>query len=187
MTDRWLGVLLDRLHDLRLERETAIVLVSDHGFLLGEYGWTGKISSVLHPALIRVPLVVVDPDRRRAGAASPYLAQTHDIAPTLLSLAGVRAPRGMSGVDLSPLLSRRRPRDRRLAYGGYANSLYARSDRWKLIADNRGRARRLYDVRRDRDETRDLSRRHPRRAAAMLDAVERRAGGRPPYYENARP
>jgi arylsulfatase A-like enzyme len=187
MTDRWLGVLLDRLHDLRLERETAIVLVGDHGFLLGEYGWTGKISSVLHPALIRVPLVVVDPARRRAGAASPYLAQTHDIAPTLLSLAGVRAPRGMTGVDLSPLFSHRRPRPRRLAYGGYANSLYARSDRWKLIADNRGRARRLYDVRHDRAETRDLSERHPRRAAAMLDAVERRAGGRPPYYANARP
>ena len=36
MTDRWLGVFLDRLHDLGLERETAIVLVADHGFLLGE-------------------------------------------------------------------------------------------------------------------------------------------------------
>ena len=61
MTDRWLGVLLDRLHDLNLERETVVVLVSDHGILLGEHGWTGKISTALHPALTRVPLVVVDP------------------------------------------------------------------------------------------------------------------------------
>ena len=67
MTDRWLGVFLDRLHELRLERETAIVLVADHGFLLGEYGFTGKISSELHPPLMRVPLVVVHPARRRAG------------------------------------------------------------------------------------------------------------------------
>ena len=50
MTDRWLGVFLDRLHDLRLERETAIVLVSDHGFFLGDHGLTGKISTRLHPS-----------------------------------------------------------------------------------------------------------------------------------------
>ena len=73
MTDRWLGVFLDRLHDLRLDRETAIVLVADHGFLLGEYGFTGKISSELHPPLMRVPLVVVHPDAaaRRARERLP--------------------------------------------------------------------------------------------------------------------
>ena len=70
------------------------MLVGDHGFLLGDYGWTGKISSILHPALIHVPMVVVHPARRRAGHSSDYLAQTHDLAPTLLSLAGVRAPGG---------------------------------------------------------------------------------------------
>ena len=48
---------------LPLERETIVVLVSDHGHLLGEYGWTGKIASVLHPRLIHVPLVLVHPLR----------------------------------------------------------------------------------------------------------------------------
>ena len=43
MTDRWLGVFLDRLHGCGLERDTVIVLVSDHGFYLGDYGYTGKI------------------------------------------------------------------------------------------------------------------------------------------------
>ena len=49
MTDRWLGFFLDRLHDLGLERDTAIVLVGDHGFMFGEYGYTGKISSLAPP------------------------------------------------------------------------------------------------------------------------------------------
>jgi arylsulfatase A-like enzyme len=187
MTDRWLGVLLDRLHQLGLERETAIVLVGDHGFMLGEYGWTGKISSILHPVLIRVPMIVVDPAGRRSGRASDYLAQTHDVAPTLLALAGVPAPRAMTGVNLAPLFEGRPPRKREFAYGGYANSLYARTRRWKLISDNRGHNKRLYDLAHDPAETRDLSDRHPRRAAAMYDAVVRRAGGRPPYYPDARP
>lgn len=36
MTDRWLAVLLERLRDLSLERETIVLLVSAHGYLFGE-------------------------------------------------------------------------------------------------------------------------------------------------------
>ena len=75
----------------------------------------------------------------------------------------------MDGIDLSPLFEGRRPHGRPMAYGGYANSLYARTDRWKLISDNRGRNRRLYDLKHDPNETRNLARRHPRRAAAQVD------------------
>ena len=69
MTDDWLGRFLDRLHDLNLERDTVIGLVGDHGILLGEHGWTGKISTALYPALTRVPLILVAPapPPRRAG------------------------------------------------------------------------------------------------------------------------
>jgi arylsulfatase A-like enzyme len=182
MTDHWLGHFLDRLHELGLERETAIAVVSDHGFLLGEHGWTGKISSVLHGPLIRVPLVIVDPRRRRAGGASRFLAQTHDIAPTLLSLAGLRPPPAMTGIDLTPLLRGRRPRQRTLAYGGYANTLYARTDRWKLICENNGAGRRLYDLAHDPGERWNLASRESSRAQALYEAVVRRTSGRPPVY-----
>ena len=93
MTDKWLAVLLERLRDLSMERETIVLLVSDHGYLLGEYGWTGKIASILHPPLIHVPFLLVDPARRRAGSTSDYLAQTHDIGPTVLGMTGVRPRR----------------------------------------------------------------------------------------------
>jgi arylsulfatase A-like enzyme len=185
MTDHWMGVLIDRLHALRLDRETIVVLVSDHGFFLGEHGWTGKISIALHPALIRTPLVIVHPDGRRSGDATDYPAQSHDIAPTILSMAGVRTPRAMNGIDLSKMFRGSRPRDR-LAYGGYANTLYAYDGRWKLIASNRGENKRLYDTKRDPGEGRDVSRSHRGRTAAMFDAVVRRAGGRPPYYVTER-
>jgi arylsulfatase A-like enzyme len=185
MTDHWMGVLLDRLQALRLDRETIVVLTSDHGFFLGEHGWTGKISVALHPALIRTPLVIVDPARRRAGDATDYPAQSHDVAPTLLSMAGVRAPSAMDGIDLSRMFRGRRPRNR-LAYGGYANTLFAYDGRWKLIAGNRGDDLRLYDTKRDPGEGRDVSHLHRGRTAAMFDAVVRRAGGRAPYYVTER-
>ena len=70
MTDWWLGHLIDRLHDLNLERETVIALVADHGIAFGEHGWTGKVQTALYPVLTRVPLILVHPKQRRADQAS---------------------------------------------------------------------------------------------------------------------
>jgi arylsulfatase A-like enzyme len=182
MTDHWLGVMVARLRELGLDRSTVIALVADHGYLLGEHGWTGKIASMLHPPLIHVPFILVDPARRRAGETSTYLGQTHDIGPTLLAMAGVRRPRGMDGVDLSPLLAGSRPPERSLAYGGYANWHYARTAQWAFVSENRGRGRRLYDLSRDPGERRNLAPRHPRLIDDLYERVVRRAGGRPPIY-----
>jgi arylsulfatase A-like enzyme len=176
MTDHWLGVFLERLRWLGLEGNTVIALVSDHGILLGEHGWTGKIASMLHPPLMHVPFVLVNPASTRRGVTSDRLAQTHDIGPTLLALAGVPVPDGMDGQDL------RRDRPRRLAYGGYANWHYARTDDVAFVSENRGRGRRLYDLDRDPGEERNIARRNPKHIDGLYRAVVRRAGGRPPIY-----
>ncbi len=182
MTDRWLGRLIDRLHELKLERETAIVLVSDHGILLGEHGWTGKISSALYPALTRVPLVVVDPARRRAGSSSDWFASTHDIAPTVLRMAGVAAPKAMTGADLSrPFRGRRLP-SRPFAIGGYGDHFYIRSERWALWGNNRPGGLHLHDLRADPGEHTNLAAQLPDVVGDLYERVLRQAGGRLPYY-----
>jgi arylsulfatase A-like enzyme len=184
MTDRWLAALLEGLRANNLERETIVVLVADHGFLLGEHGWTGKVASMLHPPLTQVPLILVDPARRGAGQASAWFAQTHDIGPTLLELTGVRQPKPMNGDSLAPLLVGRQPRaDRRMSYGGYANWHFARTDRWAYVAANTGKGRRLYDVRRDPEERRNIARRHPNVIDELEERVREEAGGRLPSYD----
>ena len=184
MTDRWLGVFLDRLHGLRLDRDTIVVLTSDHGFLLGEHGWTGKSPTQLHPALTRVPLTIVHPDNRRRGDSTSFFAQSHDIAPTILSLAGVRTPRRMDGTDLSPLFRSRRPSKRSYVYGGYTNGFYIRTDRWALFGNNHGHRLHLYDLKRDPRERRNVASTHPGKARELYRVVRRRSGGRLPYYRN---
>jgi arylsulfatase A-like enzyme len=185
LTDRWLGVFLDRLHDLHLERETVVVLVSDHGFYLGEHGLTGKLHKVLHPELTHVPLILVDPQRRRAGQRTGYRASTHDLGPTLLSIAGVKAPAAMDGTDLSPLLSGTSPPHRPYSYGGYSDSFYIRSDGWAMFAENSGRGARLFDLREDPDERRDVASGHTDKVGELSGEVRRRIGGRLPYYGNS--
>ena len=182
MTDRWLGVFLDRLFDLGLERDTVVMLVSDHGFYVGDHGLSGKSSTFLHPELIHVPLIVVDPERRRAGQSSTYFASTHDVGPTLLSMAGVGAPEVMEGVDLSYLFAGRQPPAREYAWGGYGDSYFVRSDRWSLFGANPGGGLHLYDAPEDPRETQNVAGARPEQAAQLARLVRRRAGGRLPSY-----
>jgi arylsulfatase A-like enzyme len=182
MTDRWLGVLLDRLHDLNLERNTVIALMADHGILLGEHGWTGKISTALHPALTRIPMVIVDPARRAANTSSNWYASTHDVAPTLLSMVGVPAPEQMDGVDMSPLLDGKPLPERPYAYGGYGNSFFIRTREWAMWARNRPRHFHLFDKKRDPSEGENVAHRH-RGVVHHLYGLVRKQAGRLPYYE----
>jgi len=182
MTDYWLGVFLDRLATRDLARDTMFVLVSDHGVFLGEHGFTGKSSEMLFPELIHVPMIVVDPKRRRAGATSPYYASTHDVAPTVLSLAGAEVPDRMDGVDLSTLFDGNQPSPRSYAYGGYKNSFFLRTDRWAMSGINAPGKFQLYDLEADPGETRNLASRNPRKARQLYEIVKRNAGGELPYY-----
>ena len=184
MTDDWMGHFLDRLHHLRLERDTVIALVGDHGILLGEHGWTGKISSALYPALTRVPLILVHPDRRRAGQESDWFASTHDVAPTLLSMAGVRRPHRMTGADLSRPFRGHRLKERDYAYGGYSNSFFIRSHRWAMWGDNRPGRFRLFDLQHDPGQFHNVAHRHPGTVDQLYGHVVARAGGRLPFYSS---
>lgn len=188
MTDRWLGRFLDRFHDLGLEQDTAIVLLSDHGVLLGERGWVGKIPGELHPEMAQVPFAIVRPDGSRAGEASDYFASTQDVAPTILSMLGLDTPSWMDGEDLSVLLDGEQPAARDFHYGGMFNRYFARTDRWALLGDTLGGNRALFDLTLDPGEFEDVWDKSPenRRLAddiyrELLDEV----GGSLPYYEQS--
>jgi arylsulfatase A-like enzyme len=182
MTDWYLGKLLDRVHQLNLERDTVIALVADHGILLGEHGWTGKIQTALYPALTRVPLILVHPERRRAGDASDWFASTHDVAPTLLSMAGVRRPERMTGADLSRAFRGRRLPERKYAWGGYSDSFFIRSRHWALWGYNSPGNFQLFDLRRDPGMERNVVDSHPGMLSVLYWEMRDRAGGRLPWY-----
>ena len=184
MTDHWLGKFLDAFRERELHENTVILLLSDHGYLLGERGLTGKVPSQLHPELAQVPFIVVHPDGRRAGEVSSQFASTHDVGPTLLSLVDIDRPSWMEGLDLSPLLDGDQPSDGRpFHYGGMYNRFYIRTDEWLLIADNRGEERSLYDLRQDPHEFFDVVKDNPKVSEELYQQVLESAGGPLPYYE----
>ncbi|NLT06709.1 MAG: sulfatase-like hydrolase/transferase [Solirubrobacterales bacterium] len=187
MTDHWLGYFLDRLWKLGLDDSTAIALVSDHGVFVGERNWTGKGPARLYPELTHVPLIVREPGGAGAGGRSDWFASTHDVAPTLVSLAGVKRPPAFEGADLSPILEGGEPdEDRPYAVGGYGNNSYVRDDRWAYQVQNDWRDERLYDKRADPGERVNVAARRPAVVREMRRRVIAAAGGkRPPMYSDA--
>ncbi|WP_433509436.1 sulfatase family protein [Nonomuraea sp. CA-143628] len=95
--DEQIGALLAALDELGMAEETIVVLTSDHGVHLGEGGAFGK--HTFAPQSQRVPLIV-----RRPGHLAPArrgdLAQSLDLGPTLLGLAGIGAEAESGGRDL---------------------------------------------------------------------------------------
>ena len=98
--DLWIGVLLAELERRGLAETTAIAVVSDHGEGLLDHGFFTHRGS-LHDASTHVPFVLHLPDAPESqGREVGEVAALLDVAPTLLSWAGVPAPPAMAGRDL---------------------------------------------------------------------------------------
>jgi arylsulfatase A-like enzyme len=158
--------------------------MSDHGYLLGERGYTGKVPSQLHPELAQVPLIVAHPDGRAGGETHDYFASTHDVGPTVLSMLGMEPPDWMNGTDLSPVLDGGEPAERReFHYGGMYNRFFIRTDDWVLIGDNQGNERTLCNLREDPAELHNVVKDHPQVSRELYNTILDAAGGPLPYYE----
>ena len=103
MVDAWLGRFLEAVDARGLLESSMVVVVSDHGILLGEHDITGKPASGLWPEVVDVPLMISHPDHPAGVHDGPV--STDDLAPTILSALGMDIPAGMRGRDLMPYVA----------------------------------------------------------------------------------
>lgn len=99
--DEQVGRLLDYLESQHLLDNTIIVYTSDQGFLMGEHGLYDK--RFMYEESFRTPLIISYPPMIKAGSKCSKFVQNIDLAPTFLSVAGVKPPKEMPGMSLMPL------------------------------------------------------------------------------------
>jgi arylsulfatase A-like enzyme len=183
MADRWLGNFLQRAQELQLMENTLLILLSDHGHALGEHGYTGKPHYALWPELTDIPFFIRHPEGNGAGLTSDYYASTHDVAPTVLGMLGMEPPQPMEGHDLSVLLNGKEPKPRDHFTSAYKDHVWTRDENYVMFARNDGEKARLYDVRTDPQQTRDLAEDAPETVEKMFqEYVLRDAGGSLPTH-----
>jgi arylsulfatase A-like enzyme len=187
--DDAVGKVVEALKQEGLYDKTLIIFTSDNGGLStsegrptsnlplkGGKGW-------MYEGGIREPLIVRLPGVTRAGAVSDALVSSPDFYPTIMHLVGRPMPAAQheDGIDLTGVLAGKREKRRTLYwhYPHYSNqggrpASCIMTGNWKLIkwygldSDSYG----LYNLKTDPGESHDLSRRHPRRTAAMESGLE---------------
>ncbi|WP_319529696.1 sulfatase [uncultured Cohaesibacter sp.] len=102
--DHLLGRLLDVFDEHDLWQDTALVVTTDHGFLLGEHDFWAKNRMNLYQELAHLPLFLHDPRSPKPGARIDALTQTPDLCATFMDLFEAEAAPEMQGLSLLPML-----------------------------------------------------------------------------------
>jgi choline-sulfatase len=171
-TDAHVGRLLDALSVQGRLDDTLVVVLADHGEMLGEHDEQAH-GFFVYDAAVRIPLIVAGPGIRPRTLADQV--RIVDVMPTVLDLLGLPAPQGIQGTSLRPLADGRRldlvarseswyPR----YHYGWSELASIQDGRFKYIRAPRPE---LYDLASDPRETNDLSGRDPQRAAALDRAL----------------
>ncbi len=102
--DQNVGTILRTLEEQGLDKDTIVAFISDHGCHFKTRNTEYKRSP--HESSIHVPLIVQGPGFDRSLEVRELVSQV-DVAPSLLSAAGVPVPATMQGRSFLPLLDRR--------------------------------------------------------------------------------
>ena len=97
------GRILTTLDELNLTTNTVVLFTTDNGVYLGEHCLHDKRS--VYDDSLRVPMLLRYPKLVPAGQVRDQMVLNIDIAPTLLSLAGLPVPAQMQGRSWLPLLT----------------------------------------------------------------------------------
>jgi iduronate 2-sulfatase len=130
--DEQIGRVLNELDRLELNKNTIVILCSDHGYKLGDYGAWSKFTS--HDIDLHTPLIMMGPGIP-ANTATNSLVELVDIVPTLSSLCGFAVPTTNEGLSLTPLFNDPGSAWKKAVYSltprGTVIGYSMRTDRWR--------------------------------------------------------
>jgi hypothetical protein len=164
--DESVGRVLDALERAGVADDTLVVYSSDHGYNLGDHGLVEK--HFAYEEVMRIPFILRWPGRVPAGVEPVGMATNLDLAPTLLSAAGLEVPERTQGRSLGPLIASpdAAPEDWRKDFlfvyesrdGLIPGQVALRGERYKLVTYTDLATIELYDLEKDPGETRSVVR-----------------------------
>ena len=157
-TDAQVGKILAKVDALGLRDDTIVVLMGDHGYILGEHGLWCKHSTfdvaTRTPLIIRAPNM---PDKQTVEGLVEFI----DIFPTLTDLANIPTPDQAVGMSLVELLADDSTPAKPAVFTRYHAAEAIRTEQYTLTQwfwkDNRKGPRMLYDNTNDPNETKNLA------------------------------
>ena len=155
-----LGLLFAKMRELNLMENTWIIFTSDHGEMLGDHYMGAK--TVFFEGAAHIPFLIKPP--AALGNSHPTihvercskLMTLNDLAPTILSIAGIKVPEEMEGRNL--LTYRNSDEPETVVWGNTANQyLSVVRGHHKYTWARMGGNELLFDLENDPHELHDLS------------------------------
>ena len=156
-TDAQIGRLLQALKDNGLEKNTVVVIWSDHGWHLGDDRVWGK--HTLFERSLRSVLMIRQPENPK-GQYCGQVVSTVDIYPTVMELCGLKEQQETDGESLLPLLKDTEGNTwRNTAYSYYNKGISLFTPQYHLIRYFREEtpATELYDTEKDPYENNNIA------------------------------
>jgi arylsulfatase A-like enzyme len=195
--DETCGQLLGYLDKKKLSENTLVVFIVDNGWIQRtpatkvpkgwRFGFAPKSKRSPYDGGIRTPILLRWPGKIKAGRYDA-LAESIDLAPTILAAAGLKPTKQMPGINLMDVVKAGGKSQRKAIYGEVfahdevdidrpAASLQYRwcvEGKWKLIVPaDRSATSELYDLRADPHETRNVVGAHPEIASRLAKQIDR--------------
>ncbi|SLN57561.1 Choline-sulfatase [Pseudoruegeria aquimaris] len=164
--DHHLGRVWDALKSSRHADNTLVVILSDHGFHLGNRDRFTK--KTLWEQVANVPLVVHQPGVTKGTTISDPVALL-DVGPTILDYTGLGGIENGMGMSLRPRIEGAGPAADRAIPTCHGDEFSIRKGNYRLIRYQDGSTQ-LYDVEADYWQQRNLGVGHPAHAP-MLEAL----------------
>lgn len=177
--DAQVGLIIQHLKDEGLYDSTVIVLMSDHGYHLGDAGMWGK--STNFDMATRIPLIISNYNDQKGVCAG--LVEAIDVYPSLCEMAGITSPKQLEGNSLVPLVNNPSLPWKKAILTQYPRSVsneklegYAiRTKRYKYVewrnrTDDKVVTTELYDHKTDPFETKNIA--GEKAHKTLLDSLE---------------
>lgn len=174
--DAQLGKVMNKLKELGLDKNTVVVLWSDHGWHLGDHQIWGKHN--LHEQALKSPLMFRVPGTQ--AKMSSAVVETTDIYPTLIDLCQPsfsQTENKLSGQSLVPIFNSvdTLGRDSALSFWGKAVSL--RNKNYRIIASKGKNGEyssiELYDHQNDPLESSNIASQKPEMVDELLKIIKK--------------
>jgi iduronate 2-sulfatase len=172
-TDALIGKVLSELKQLGLEKNTIIILWSDHGWHLGDDLVWGK--HTLFEWALRSALLVKTPDMYKATTCDKIISSV-DIYPSLMELCGTPMPQKTDGVSFTKLLMNPKTRDwENAAFSYFNNGISVRTTQYRLTKYFRKEEPtvELYDHTKDPYENNNIATANPDLVKKLMKILEK--------------
>ena len=180
--DSQIGRVLDELKRLGLDKNTAVVLIGDHGWNLGEHAIWCK-HCVMNTSL-HTPMIISTPGGLKKHV-SDEVVEFVDLFPSFCELTGEEIPSQLEGKSLLPLLQHKKAKHKGYAVSRWNNGFTYINERYHYTEwyDKKGKVSRqmLFDHKKDAAENYNLvntTKKYAKVAEKLSKELEKKRGER---------